>query len=60
MFFDYYVKIGLGEGQFYLAFSIMLKYKASDFYYNKITRRLYNFYIIVNLIRSYFKTKENC
>ena len=59
MFFDYYEKISLRERQFHLAFSIMLKDKALDFYYNKITRRLYNFCIIVNLMRSYFKTKEN-
>jgi hypothetical protein len=37
----------------------MLKDKASDFYYNKITRRLYDFRIMVNLIRSHFETKEN-
>jgi hypothetical protein len=59
VFFNYYRKIGLEEKQFYLVFSIILKGKASDFYYNKITGRLYDFYIIVNLIRSYFETEEN-
>jgi hypothetical protein len=59
VFFDYYKKISLEERQFHLAFSIILKDKASNFYYDKITRRLYDFYIIVNLIRFYFKTEEN-
>jgi hypothetical protein len=60
VFFDYYRKISLEERQFYLVFSTMLKDKASDFYYNKNTRRLYDFYIMVDLIRSHFKTEENC
>jgi hypothetical protein len=59
VFFDYYKKISLKERQFYLVFSIILKDKAFNFYYDKITRRLYDFYIIVNLIRFYFKTEEN-
>ena len=59
MFFNYYGKISLEEAQFHLAFSIILKDKASNFYYNKIARRLYDFHIIVNLIRSHFKTEEN-
>ena len=37
----------------------MLKDWASDFYYNKITRRLYNFITIVQIVKIYFKTKEN-
>ena len=37
----------------------MLKDRASDFYYNKITGKLYNFIIIVQIIKIYFKIKEN-
>ena len=59
MFFDYYKKIGLKERQFYLTFSIMLKDKASDFYYDKITKRSYDFRTMVNLMRSHFETEEN-
>lgn len=59
MFFDYYRKIGLEERQFHLAFSTMLKDKASDFYYNKIAGRSYDFRTMVNLIRSHFETEEN-
>ena len=37
----------------------MLKDQASDFYYNKITGKSYNFIIIVQIVKTYFKTKEN-
>ena len=59
MFFDYYGKISLKEAQFYLIFFIMLKNKAFDFYYDKITKRSYDFRTIVNLMRSHFETEEN-
>jgi hypothetical protein len=59
VFFNYCRKIGLEERQFHLAFSIMLKDKASNFYYDKITRRSYDFYTMVDLIRSHFETEEN-
>ena len=58
MFFDYYTKVGLANNQFHLAFSIILKRQASAFYYDKIFRRLYNFTIIIEITRTYFKTKE--
>ena len=45
--------------QYYIAFLIILKDRASDFYYNKITGRSYNFIIIVQIVKIYFKTKEN-
>jgi hypothetical protein len=59
VFFDYYKKIGLKEAQFHLAFSIMLKDKASDFYYDKITGRSYDFRTMIDFMRSYFETEEN-
>jgi len=37
----------------------MLKDKASDFYYDKITRRSYDFHMMVDLMRSHFETEEN-
>jgi hypothetical protein len=59
IFFDYYKKISLEERQFYLIFSTMLKDKASDFYYDKIAGRSYDFRTMVNLIRTYFETEES-
>ena len=41
-----------------MAFLIMLKDRASDFYYNKIIGKLYNF-IIIQMVKIYFKIKEN-
>jgi hypothetical protein len=58
VFFDYYIKVGLANNQFYLAFSIMLKGQASAFYYNKIFKRLYNFIIIIKIINTHFKIEE--
>jgi hypothetical protein len=58
VFFDYYIKVGLANNQFYLAFSIILKGQASAFYYNKISRRLYDFIIIIEMTKIYFKIKE--
>ena len=37
----------------------MLKNWASDFYYDKITGRSYNFITIVQMVKTHFKTKEN-
>jgi hypothetical protein len=59
VFFDYYKKIGLKEAQFYLIFSIILKDKAFDFYYDKIIKRSYDFRMMIDLIRSHFETEEN-
>jgi hypothetical protein len=59
IFFDYYKKIGLEERQFHLVFSTMLKDKASDFYYDKITGRSYDFRMMIDLIRTHFETEES-
>ena len=37
----------------------MLKDKAFDFYYDKITKRLYDFRTMIDLIRTHFKIKES-
>ena len=47
------------EEQYHIAFPIMLKDRASDFYYNKIIGRSYNFIIIIQIVKIYFKTEEN-
>jgi len=36
----------------------MLKGQASAFYYNKISKRLYDFTTIVEMTKTYFKIKE--
>ena len=45
--------------QYYMAFLIMLKDRASDFYYNKIMGKLYNFITMVQMVKTHFKTKKN-
>ena len=37
----------------------MLKDKAFDFYYDKITKRLYDFRTMIDLMRSHFEIEEN-
>ena len=58
MFFDCYTKVGLANNQFYLAFSIILKGRASAFYYDKISRRLYDFTTIIEMTKTHFKIEE--
>jgi hypothetical protein len=58
VFFDYYTKVGLIDNQFHLAFSIMLKGRASAFYYNKISRQSYDFTTIIEITKTYFEIKE--
>ena len=47
VFYNRCITIGVLKKQYYIAFLIMLKDQVSDFYYNKIIGRLYNFIIIV-------------
>ena len=42
-----------------MAFLIILKDWVSDFYYNKITGRSYDFITMVQIVKTYFETKEN-
>jgi hypothetical protein len=58
VFFDYYTKVKLANNQFHLAFFIMLKGQASAFYYNKISKQLYDFTIIIEITKTYFKIEE--
>jgi hypothetical protein len=57
--YDYCTKIRLDKTQFHLAFLSMLKERALDFYYDKISGRLYEFTKIVEMTKAHFKTEEN-
>jgi hypothetical protein len=59
IFYDYCLKIGLSKAQYYYAYSVMLKRRASFFYYNKIVGRMYDFQTIVAMTKTYFETEEN-
>ncbi len=43
VFYDYCSKIRLLDTQYYSVFSIILKGRASNFYYNKLSSRSYDF-----------------
>ena len=59
VFYDYCAKVGLPEEQYSKAFSIMLKDRASTFYYDKITGRTYDFSTMVAMVKTHFETEEN-
>src|SRR5437763_11100955 len=42
-----------------MAFSTMLKGRASNFYYDKLFSREYNFNTLVSMTRAHFETEEN-
>jgi hypothetical protein len=58
VFYDCCTKVGLPDTQFHLAFSIMLKGRASAFYYDKISGRSYDFRIMVEMTKTHFETEE--
>jgi hypothetical protein len=47
VFYNHCITVEVLEKQYYIAFPIMLKDWVSDFYYNKITGRLYDFITMV-------------
>jgi len=59
VFYDCCSKIGLLETQYHHAYSIMLKGRASSFYYDKIASRSYDFQIMVAMTKTHFETEEN-
>jgi hypothetical protein len=59
VFYDCCSKIGLLETQYFNAFSIMLKGRASNFYYDKISGKFYDFYTMVIMTKTHFETEEN-
>ena len=59
VFYDYYNKIGLLDTQYCNAFLIMLKERASNYYYSKLAGRALDFSTMTSMVRSYFETEEN-
>jgi hypothetical protein len=58
VFYDCCTKVGLPDNQFHLAFSIMLKGRASSFYYDKISGRSYDYPTMVEMTKTHFETEE--
>ena len=59
VFQDCYNKVGIQYYQYYYAFSIILKGRAVTFYYDYIAGKRYNFNMMLNLTKAYFKIDEN-
>jgi hypothetical protein len=59
IFYDCCSKVKLNKARFHSAFSIILKDKAADFYFNKISGRLYGFRKMVEMTKAHFETEEN-
>lgn len=59
IFYDYCTKIGIDKSQFHTAFSVMLKKRAAEFYYDKISGRSYDFKRMLGMTRAHFETEEN-
>ena len=59
VFYDCCSKIGIPETHYHAAFSVMLKGRASNFYYDKIAGRSFDFKTMVNMTKTHFETEEN-
>ena len=59
IFYDCCQKVGIESDQYYNAYSVMLKGRASTFYYDHLAGKGYNFNRIIYKLRYYFKIKEN-
>jgi hypothetical protein len=59
VFYDCCTKIGLSQEHYCTAYSAMLTGRASDFYYDKLSGRSYDFGTMVRLTREHFETEEN-
>ena len=60
IFYNCYIKVGLDDSKLHLAYLIMLKGRASLFYYDKISGRKYDFLTMVEMTKTHFETKERC
>jgi len=58
-FYDCCAKLGVIDSQYYLAFLVILKGRAADFYYDKITGRNYSFQKMVWIMKQHFEIEEN-
>jgi hypothetical protein len=59
VFYNYYVKVGLPDIQYYNVFLIMLKERVVIFYYNNLFSKDYGFKNIILKIKIYFEIEEN-
>ena len=59
IFYNCCQKIKIEPNQYYNAYSIMLKGRASTFYYNYLIGKGYDFDRIIYKLRCHFKTEEN-
>jgi hypothetical protein len=59
VFYNYYVKVGLPNIQYYNVFSVMLKERAITFYYNNLFGKDYNFKNIILKTKIHFEIEEN-
>lgn len=59
IFYDYCQKIGIGADQYASAYSIMLKGRAADFYYDRLVGKGYDFNRMIFETRCHFETEES-
>jgi hypothetical protein len=59
VFYNYCIKIGLLNIQYYNAFSVMLKGRVAIFYYNNLSNKDYSFKDMILKTKIYFEIKEN-
>jgi hypothetical protein len=59
IFYDSCRKVGIDAGQFHYAYSIMLKGRASAFYYDRLAASNLNFTQMIHETRCHFETEEN-
>jgi hypothetical protein len=59
VFYDYCIKIGLLNIQYYNAFLVMLKRRAAIFYYDNLSGKGYSFKDMIIKTKTHFETEEN-
>jgi hypothetical protein len=59
IFYNYCTKIELPNTQYHNAFSVMLKGRATTFYYNNLFNKNYSFKNMISKIKIYFEIKKN-
>jgi hypothetical protein len=59
VFYNYCVKVGLPDTQYYNAFSVILKGRAATFYYNNLSGKGYDFKNMILKTKIHFEIEEN-
>jgi hypothetical protein len=59
IFYDYCVKVGLPDTQYYNVFSVIFKGRVATFYYNNLSNKDYSFKNIIIKTKIHFETEEN-